>query len=83
LQDFSDGLDKTILVVEAGEAVPWTKPDELPFGPDVPLPMLGRGHGFQAVMADTTVAFINEKVSATTCRALITRNGIKPVRDDW
>src|SRR5262249_28595600 len=28
---FSDGTSQTILTVEAEEAVPWTKPDELPF----------------------------------------------------
>src|SRR5207253_8150264 len=39
--DFPNGLDKTILVIEAGEAVPWTTPDELEYHPDKPLPPLG------------------------------------------
>ncbi len=40
LADITDGLDQTILVVEADESVPWTKPDELPYAPDKPLPAL-------------------------------------------
>ena len=31
--DFPDGTSNTILIVEAEDAVPWTKPDELPFDP--------------------------------------------------
>ena len=34
-------IDNTILVIEAGEPVPWTKPESLTFGPDAPLPSLG------------------------------------------
>src|SRR5262249_27686727 len=36
-----DGTSNTLGVVEAGEAVPWTKPDELPYDPKAPLPKLG------------------------------------------
>lgn len=32
---------ETILVVEAGEGVPWTKPEDLPYAADRPLPPLG------------------------------------------
>jgi DNA-directed RNA polymerase subunit RPC12/RpoP len=36
------GASNTILVVEAAEAVPWTKPDELPFPVEDPIePLLG------------------------------------------
>ena len=28
-----DGIANTIMVVEANDAVPWTKPEELPFPP--------------------------------------------------
>jgi hypothetical protein len=31
IADFIDGTSNTILVVEAGEAVPWTRPDDLPY----------------------------------------------------
>jgi hypothetical protein len=39
--DFPDGANKTILVVEARTAVPWTKPEDIPFGRDLPLPEFG------------------------------------------
>ena len=38
-----DGTSNTVLVVEAATAVPWTKPDELPYDPNGMLPSLG-GH---------------------------------------
>jgi hypothetical protein len=65
-----DGLSNTILFTEAGDAVPWTKPDELFLprlgdpgrsGPpkDAKLPPLGGvfADGFHAVMADGVVTF--------------------------
>src|SRR5439155_20075506 len=38
--DFPDGIAKTILIVEAACAVPWTKPDDLHFAADEPIPEL-------------------------------------------
>jgi hypothetical protein len=38
---FKDGLANTLLIVEAGEAVPWTKPADLVLDPKKPLPGLG------------------------------------------
>ena len=37
----TDGTSNTILVVEAGDAVAWTKPDDLLVAADKPLPKLG------------------------------------------
>src|SRR5262249_24089587 len=39
---FTDGTSNTILIVEATDAVPWTKPDELPFDTKKDLPKLGQ-----------------------------------------
>jgi hypothetical protein len=39
--DDADGTVYTILVVEAGDPVPWTKPEELAYDPEKPLPLLG------------------------------------------
>jgi hypothetical protein len=81
--DFPDGTSNTFLVVEAGTPVPWTKPDDLPFDPDGPLPDL-RGlfsDIFRAGMADGSVRYIPTTTSEATLRAAITRNGgDKP---DW
>jgi hypothetical protein len=40
-EDFKRGMSNTLMLVEAGEPVPWTKPDELEYSPDQPLPPLG------------------------------------------
>jgi hypothetical protein len=72
----TDGTSNTILVVEAGESVPWTKPDELAYDPDKPLPKLGpTGDGFYAVFADGSAHFLPKTVSEKTLRALITAAG--------
>jgi hypothetical protein len=83
--DFPDGTSKTILIIEAAEAVPWTKPEDLSFDPSGPLPPLGtppRSH-FLAAMADGSVHLINRIVSDQTLRAAITRNGGEWLDPEW
>ena len=36
--DFPDGLAETILVVEAADPVPWSKPVDVAYSPALPLP---------------------------------------------
>jgi hypothetical protein len=40
-RDFPNGLSNALLVTEGAESVPWTKPDDLSYPPDGPLPPLG------------------------------------------
>jgi RNA polymerase sigma factor (sigma-70 family) len=42
--DIPDGTSNTLLIAVAREAVPWTKPGELPFVEGQPLPVLVQGH---------------------------------------
>lgn len=39
--EFPDGLDNTIFIVEARNPVPWTKPQDLAYAADQPLPPIG------------------------------------------
>jgi uncharacterized protein (TIGR03067 family) len=74
---FPDGPGSTILVVEAGEAVPWTKPDDFPYDPAQPLPKLGwfSKDGFHAAFGDCTVKFLPTRVNERSLRAAITPAG--------
>jgi hypothetical protein len=70
---FTDGLSQTLLVVEAGEAVPWTKPDDIPFDEKKPVPPLGGdfGFGFHAAMGDASVLFIRNTIDQQLLKWLI------------
>jgi hypothetical protein len=88
--DFPDGLANTALVVEARNPVPWSAPQDIPFGPGVPIPPLGGGYrrdraffrlspkigAFAMLMADGSVKTARtNKLPEATLRALVTRNG--------
>jgi hypothetical protein len=88
--DLPDGLANTLVVVEAGEPVPWSKPADLAYDPNGPLPPLGgpfskpvhalcyevgRSRGFNACFADGSTRFLRSTTAEQTLRALITRNG--------
>jgi hypothetical protein len=75
--DFLDGSSKTAVAAEASEAVPWTKPQDLSYSPDQPLPRLGGvfADGSHVLYADGTVIFVKKNVEERALRAVITRAG--------
>lgn len=77
IMDLIDGSSNTVMVVEAGESVPWTKPDDLPFDAKKDLPKLGGLFDgvFHAAYADGSVHRSKAKFDAETLKAMITRNG--------
>jgi prepilin-type processing-associated H-X9-DG protein len=83
---FTDGLSNTILIAEAGEAVPWTKPADLRYDAKGPLPKLGGlfANGFNAAMGDGHAVFVDTTiVNEKSLHAVITRDaGDKPGKDD-
>src|SRR5438105_7093731 len=95
-KDFPDGPADTILVIEAGHAVPWSQPADLPYVADAPLPELGglfKGPtrfsnwnqipGMNAAFADGSVHFLKKPIQEERLRGMITRNGGEPVnRED-
>jgi uncharacterized protein (TIGR03067 family) len=71
--DIPDGTSSTILVVEAKRDIPWTKPEDIPFDPEKPLPKLGgfAPGGFHAVLADGLARFIPGSMDDDMLRAAI------------
>jgi hypothetical protein len=74
-QGIPDGTSNTIAVVEARDAVIWSKPDDLPFGEK--LPPLGAANAveFFALFLDGHVGAIPTKIDPVTMRSLITVDG--------
>jgi hypothetical protein len=82
---FTDGTSNTIMFVEASKAVPWTKPEDVPFDPDKPLPKLGLpGFSyFLAALCDGSVRVISHGITKETLRSAITRDGGEILGPDW
>jgi hypothetical protein len=74
--DFPDGLMNTIFVIEAKESVPWTKPDELPYDAEGPLPAFGFSstNTFAAAMGDGSIGRFAIDADDSDIRPAITRN---------
>jgi hypothetical protein len=71
---FPAGVSNTILLVEADDPVPWTKPADLVVMPKQLLPRLGGlwGNGFFVVMGDGYVRFVERgQVNEETLRQVI------------
>jgi hypothetical protein len=71
----TDGVAWTLMVVEAAEPVPWTKPQDLPHDHGEPLPRLGGQFedGFYVAFADGSARFLSRKIARETLSALIMR----------
>lgn len=85
-RDVLDGLSNTILVVEAKEAVPWTKPDDIELPKDAPVlrDKIGSSHpgGFSALLADGSVKFLKLTINPETLLKLLTINGNEVIAAD-
>jgi hypothetical protein len=84
ISDIKDGTSNTILLVEAAQPVPWTKPADLTYAADKPLPKFGGmfQKGFHCVTADGSVRLAKKDFDEKTMRAFITRNGGESVTSD-
>jgi prepilin-type processing-associated H-X9-DG protein len=77
LTTITDGSSNTLMAVEAGDSVIWTKPADLVFDPDKPLPKLGGicpGY-FNAGFCDGSVKYLKTDTDPKTLKALITIAG--------
>ena len=77
ITDVTDGTSNTIMLVEAKQAVPWTKPDDVPFDAGKLAPRVGGLFGdiFNAAMCDGSVRSFPLSIDEDKLRALITING--------
>jgi hypothetical protein len=74
--NFTDGTSNTILIAEAGSPVPWTKPEDLRYAEDEPLPELGGLFPglFHVAMADGSVLALRKGGDSSQLRRAITRD---------
>ena len=77
LRHFTDGTSNTILVLETDTFVPWTKPDDLQWAKESPLPRIQSPHpgGCTVLFADAVVRFLKPTISPQILIALFTMNG--------
>ena len=70
-----DGTSNTLLVVESADPAVWTKPEELVYDPNKPVPKLGFFFGGKGniALADGSVRLIDKGIAESTLRKLITR----------
>jgi hypothetical protein len=82
----ADGSSNTILIVVAEQAVPWAKPDDVPFDPSRPIrPLLSTYHrgAYLVLLADGSVRSLSRDVSEKTLKMAINPNDGEAMGPDW
>jgi prepilin-type processing-associated H-X9-DG protein len=93
IASITDGTSNTLGIVEAREAVPWTRPDaEIAFDPTMKPEKAAQflestlgSHfpgGFNALFLDGSVRFLKRSINPQVLKALITRNGGEVISAD-
>ena len=72
-----DGSSRTFMLVEAGEAVPWSKPADVVFDAKKPLPKLGGifDGDFNVAFCDGSVRYVKKGVKEEILKMYITIDG--------
>jgi prepilin-type processing-associated H-X9-DG protein len=86
LAEVTDGLSNTLMVVEGGEPVVWTRPDDVEFtGNIMPMSLALRGNPrINVLFADGSVRNIDlSRVNPQSFKAAITRSGGEILPPDW
>lgn len=83
ITDITDGTSNTLMVVESGTSVVWSKPEDLEIDLKKELPKFGGlfDGDFNAAFGDGSVRYIKKEVDPKTLKALITIGGgeiVKP-----
>jgi Ca-activated chloride channel family protein len=87
IADVTDGTSNTVAVDETREAVPWTKPEDVPagcVGASRGLGALQGPHdgGSNMLFVDGSVRFVQETVAPTILGAMLTRSGGEVISAD-
>jgi hypothetical protein len=84
--DFKHGMSNTPIVVEAGDAVEWTRPDDLDLSLGRPFPSLGgirpKDDTFQVLFADGSVRVVRRTVPEAEWRNAVNVAGGTPANLD-
>ncbi len=85
IPEMIDGTSSTIALVEAKEAIEWTKPEELSLTADQdPKSLLLMYHNrYLVAMFDGSVRFLSEKISKTTLLQALTIDGGEVLGSDF
>jgi hypothetical protein len=80
LPQIVDGTVNTIMFVEAARSVPWTKPADLPYDANKPLPKLGHmfTEYYLLALCDGSVSYGKKNFDEKTMRLAITRGDQMP-----
>jgi hypothetical protein len=81
-----DGTSNTIMAIESSDAVPWTKPADIPFDRTVAPPDFGKAYGKKplVVMFDGSPCLLNlEKIKAETLKNVIDPADGNTLGKDW
>jgi hypothetical protein len=75
ISDVVDGIRPTLMIVEAANPVPWTKPEDVLYDVAKPLPMLGGQFedGTYVGFADGSARYLSRRIAPETLRSLITQ----------
>lgn len=81
MPSFTDPMSETFGVVEAGPAVPWTKPEDIDYDAKKPMPVLDGPYARErhVSFADATTAVISTRVPEHLMRLLIGRSDGKTI----
>jgi len=78
-----DGTAKTLMIVEAKRPVPWTKPEDISYSANQPVPTLGSwvDGQFLSATSDGVVRQLSTGIDDATLRAYLTKDGRENVGD--